>query len=71
MASDTTRRPAELCFNDYAGFRAIPVLVIGETPKRHRIEAVKDMRLAGRCRSLKAGESALVPKTAVRFPKAP
>ena len=60
-------RPAYLCFNDYAGFRMAPVLVVGETPQRLRIEAVRDMRLAGRNRRLPAGETALVPKGAVRF----
>ncbi len=59
---------ADLCFNDWAGFRKVPVLVVEVTPRRYRIEAVNDMQLAGRGRTLKKGERALVPKTAVRFP---
>ncbi len=67
------RRRAEFCFDERAGFHAVPVIVIGETPTRYRIEAIRPMRLAGRNRSLAAGETALVPRTAVRFldPHAP
>jgi hypothetical protein len=64
----TEKRPAQLCFNDRDGFVAVPILVIDETTQRYRIEAIQDMRAAGRRRALKAGETALVPKTAVRFP---
>lgn len=63
------RRHAELCFNDWAGFRTVAVLVVDETPKRYRIEALNDTLLAGRCRRLRAGERALVPRTAIRFPE--
>lgn len=38
------------------------VLLIGETPKRYRIQAIKRLRLPGRDRFLEPGESALVPK---------
>ena len=62
-----TPRPADLCFNDWAGFRTVSVLIVGETPKRYRIEAVEDMRLAGRNRALRKGQQALVPRYAARF----
>jgi RNA polymerase subunit RPABC4/transcription elongation factor Spt4 len=67
---DTDCPPFEmdLCFNDWAGFRRVRVLVVGETPKRYRIEALQRMRLAGRNRCLDKGERALVPRTAVRRP---
>jgi len=51
-----------------AGFHIVLVLVIGETQRRYRIEALQAMPLAGRNRHLRAGERALVPRTAVRFP---
>lgn len=64
-------RPAFLNYNDWAGIHASPVLVIGETPKRYRIQTVNGstLKLAGRSRYLRAGETALVPKTAVSFPR--
>jgi hypothetical protein len=52
---------SELCFNDWAGFYTLPVFVVGETPKRYRIEALQDMRMAGRNRYLRAGQCALAP----------
>jgi hypothetical protein len=43
------------------------VIVIGETPKRCRIETLQNMRLPERNRHLRAGERALVPRLAIRF----
>lgn len=43
------------------------VLVIGETPKHYRIQAIARTKLAGRDRYLDAGATALVPKRAVSF----
>ena len=43
------------------------VLIIGETPKRYRIQAITRTKLAGRDRYLNAGETTLVPKRAVSF----
>ena len=70
----STERRAELCFNDWAGFYTKPIVVLGETPKRYRITTPPDVdriRLAGRNRYLHRGQTALVPKTAVRFPEEP
>ena len=63
-------RPALLCFNDWAGVRKVPVEVVGETPKRWRIQLPprsETIRLAGKGRYLAYGQTALVPKTAVEF----
>jgi hypothetical protein len=59
-------RRAELCLNGWAGFHTVPVIVVGETPKRYQIEALQNMRLPGRNRHLRAGERALVPRAAIR-----
>lgn len=56
-----------LVVTGWAGDIRERVKVVGETPKRYRIipYGVDRIRLAGRERYLKAGESALVPKGAV------
>lgn len=46
------------------------VEIVGETPYRYRIRAVTRTRLAGRQRWLNVGETALVPKHAVRMKQA-
>ncbi len=58
---------ALLCLNGWHGRSEEPVIVIGETPKRYRIQAIKRTACAGRCRWLEAGETCLVPKRAVRL----
>jgi hypothetical protein len=40
-----------------SGYHETPVLVVGETPKQYRVEAIERMRLAGRMRWLNPGES--------------
>lgn len=57
---------AELGLNGWAGLTWTPCLVVGETPKRYRIKAIQRMKLSGRDRWIEAGETALVPKTALR-----
>jgi len=68
-------RPAYLCFNDWAGTREHPVVIVGQTRERYRIRlpdgATEPMKLAGRCRWLRTGETALVPKSAVRVMEKP
>lgn len=59
--------PALLCMNGWAGYYEQPIEVIGQTPKRYRIRATERIRLGGRCRWLYRGETALVPKSAVKF----
>ncbi len=56
---------AELCFNDWAGVRRVPVEIVGETPKKLRVRLLAATRLPGR-RLGQVGAIVLVPKTAVR-----
>ena len=58
-----------LCTNSYAGYREIPVEVIGRTPKRYRIKLLKDCRLPGSNRAGKEGQIILVPQLAIRIEK--
>ena len=58
---------ATFTYGSFAGARRLPVRVIGETPTRYRIEADFTIRLQGRGRVLERGQSALVPKHAIRF----
>lgn len=60
-------RAAYLLTDSYAGRSEQAIAVIGETPRRYRIRTVMRTRMPGRCRWLAAGETTLVPKTAVRF----
>lgn len=59
---------AFLVMESYAGRSRTLVDVIWTGPKRARIRAVTRMRLAGRDRWLDEGETALVPKAALRYP---
>lgn len=62
-------RPALLCLGGWHGRSETPVEVVGETPKRYRIACppgTMTVRLAGQ-RYLQAGQTALVPKYAIRF----
>ena len=58
-----------LCLNGWEGRTETPIWIIGETPKRYRIRASQRTKLAGRNRWLESGETALVPKSAVRLTK--
>lgn len=62
-------RDAYICTDGWEGRTEQFVLVVGETPKRYRIMATQGTKLAGRSRWLKPGQTALVPKYAVRFAK--
>ncbi len=55
-----------LRLSGYGGDSAQDVEVIGQTPKRLRIRAIRRTRLGGRLRWLEVGETALVPTYAVR-----
>lgn len=57
---------AVLCLNGWEGRTETPVEIVGETPKRYRISASKRVKLAGQNRWLEIGQTALVPKYAVR-----
>ena len=61
------QRDAWLLLEGWAGNTEQACLVIGETPKRYRIKAIARTKLGGRCRWIYAGETALVPKQAIRF----
>ncbi|MDQ6900234.1 MAG: hypothetical protein M3072_12125 [Candidatus Dormibacteraeota bacterium] len=58
-------RPAQIHRNGWAGRSSQEVLVVEETAKRYRIQAITRTRLAGRRRWLDPGQTALVPKHAV------
>lgn len=66
MTARPMPRSAWLCLNSYGGRSQQVIEIIDETPKRFRIRALSRTRLAGRLRWLKAGETALVPKSAIR-----
>lgn len=59
-------RQAYVAVDSWSGRHDYAVIVVGETPKRYRIQAVMEMRLPNR-KHLKVGDTALVPKRAVRF----
>lgn len=54
-----------LHLDGWSGHIKQPVIVVGETPKRFRIEAVGQTRLAGRGKWMAKGERALVPRFSV------
>ena len=56
----------DLMLDGWAGVRARQVEIVGETPQRYRIRAIERTKLAGRQRWINPGETALVPKYAVR-----
>lgn len=60
-------RRAFLHLDGWEGRTRQAVLVLGETKTRYRIGCEQTVRLAGRCRSIAAGETALVPKYAISF----
>lgn len=60
-------RVAWLGLQGWEGLTWQRVLVVGETPKRYRIRAEQETRLAGRRRVLAAGAEVLVPRGAIRF----
>lgn len=60
-------RRAFLHLDGWEGRTRQAVLVLGETKTRYRIGCEQTVRLAGRCRSIKAGETTLVPKYAITF----
>lgn len=64
---NATSREGYIQIDGWGGRTESRVLVIGETPKRYRIQAIARTKLAGRDRYLNAGETALVPKRAVSF----
>lgn len=61
---------AVLVLDGYAGRREHPCEIVGETPQRYRIQVRQRTPLAGPNRWLQPGETALVPKHAVRLNQA-
>ena len=57
---------AELGLQGWEGLTWTRVEIIGETPKKYRIRALQRTKLGGRSRWIYAGETALVPKHAIR-----
>lgn len=58
-----------LLLDGWEGRTETPVEVIGETPKKYRIRAIQRTKLGGRYRWIDVGDTALVPKYAVRLEK--
>lgn len=65
-----TDRLAILVLQSWAGRTEQRVRVVGETERYYEISPVgeKHVRLAGRLRHLRPGETALVPRTAIQWP---
>ena len=57
---------ALLCTQGFEGYRETEVEVIGETAQKFRIKALIGTKLGGRSRWLNKGETALVPKRAIK-----
>ena len=55
-----------LILDGWHGITRQTVEVVGATPKRYRIQAIKRTKLAGPSRWLDPGKTALVPKHALR-----
>lgn len=55
-----------LTLDGWAGRTRQAVELIGQTPTRWRIRAIQRTRLAGRRRALEPGQTALVPRRALR-----
>lgn len=60
-------REARIHMAGWSGHWSEQIIVIGETPKRYRIQAIKRIVLPGRNRFLESGERALVPKNCITF----
>lgn len=60
-------RPAVVCVDSYAGRQEKPCRVVGETPKRYRIEVDQPTGLPPGFTIMLPGQQKLVPKRAVRF----
>lgn len=71
MKPKVITRPAVVCVNSFAGRREYPCMVIAETPKRYRITSAIPLALPPGLKLMMPGQSALVPKTAVRFTDEP
>lgn len=63
---DESKRRAMVYVNSWAGLQGKPCRVVGETPKRYRIEVDEPTKLPG-ARMLVPGERRLVPKGSIRF----
>ncbi len=62
-------RRGVLCLQDWSGYSEQPILIVGETAKRYRIQTPNHqvtVKLSGRSRWLRPGFTALVPKHAVK-----
>lgn len=62
-------RSAHLHLDGWAGRIGVPVVVVGETPKKYRIRLTCWTNLPSRRRG-EAGDVVLVPKHAITFPEA-
>ena len=55
-----------VAIQSWAGIHRVPVKIIGETPKRFRVEILADAHWPGRCRTVSKGEVRLIPKEHLR-----
>lgn len=56
-----------ILLESYAGLTKHRVEIIGETPKKYRVRALQETRLAGRGRYILTGDETLVPKHAIQL----
>lgn len=63
-------KTAHIWLDGWAGRCSYPVLVVGETPKRYRVQLTMHQPLPGRARVGNVGDVVLVPKYSVTFDKA-
>lgn len=60
-----------LMLSGWGGYREEKIEIVGMTPKRYRIRALKKTKIAGRQRWLEPGETTLAPQDAVRIEPRP
>ena len=56
-----------IVINSWAGRKELPVVKVGETKTKYRVQLAQDSILPGRNRQGKQGDIILVPKDAFRF----
>ena len=69
MSDQSLPKRAFLRIDGWHGNIEQQILIVGETLKCWRIQAITATRLAGRNKWLNAGEEIVVPRFAVRIPR--
>ena len=65
---NSTNTPGQLGLHTWAGLRWHPVTVLGERGQKYHVRLEESVMLPGH-RAKRAGDTAWVPKQAVRFPE--